>query len=41
VERTVSIHEPNVEPRLLSAEQQIDGGNVLPGFTCQVSEFFE
>jgi hypothetical protein len=29
------------EVRILRAEDTLDGGDVVPGFTCRVSEAFE
>ncbi len=39
--RTVEVHSASASPVLLGQEDQLDGGSVLPGFTCQVSEIFE
>ncbi len=38
--RTVRIHLPGQEPVTLSADEEIDGGTVLPGFRCNVIDFF-
>lgn len=32
---------PPNQIRILTAEETLEGGDVLPGFTCRVSEFFE
>ena len=39
--RTVEVHSASASPVLLGQEDQLDGGAVLPGFTCTVSEIFE
>ena len=39
--RTVEVHSASVAPVLLGEQDQLDGGSVLPGFTCQVSQIFE
>jgi len=43
--RTVRIHRPrNAQPgpiSMLHESDTIDGEEVLPGFSCKVSEFFE
>ena len=39
--RTLEVHSASASPVLLGQEDQLDGGAVLPGFTCQVSEIFE
>jgi Uma2 family endonuclease len=39
--RTVEVHSAAMPPVLLGEQDQLDGGSVLPGFTCQVSEIFE
>ena len=39
--RTVEVHSASASPVLLGEGDQLDGGAVLPGFTCQVSEIFE
>jgi Uma2 family endonuclease len=38
--RTVVIHRPNAEPVMLREDQEIDGGDVIPGFRCRVADFF-
>ncbi|MDB5350958.1 MAG: hypothetical protein JWN86_2205 [Planctomycetota bacterium] len=37
---TATIHRPGTPPVTLSAEDEIDGGDVLPGFRCCVGELF-
>lgn len=38
--RTVVIHAQSQPPRVLSGEDDLDGGNVLPGFQLPVAEIF-
>ena len=38
--RTVVVHQPSKPPELLSAESEITGDDVLPGFRLGVAEFF-
>jgi Uma2 family endonuclease len=38
--RAVTIHETGVSARTLSADDMIDGGDVLPDFSVRVAEFF-
>ncbi len=38
--RTVTVYRSREEIRILTSEQEIDGGEVLPGFRTPVSEFF-
>jgi hypothetical protein len=38
--RTVTVYRSREEIRLISADGEIDGGDVLPGFRCKVSELF-
>ena len=39
--RTLEVHSASAPPVLLGEQDQLDGGTVLPGFTCQVSQIFE
>ena len=39
--RTLEVHSASAPPVLLGEGDQLDGGAVLPGFTCQVSQIFE
>jgi Uma2 family endonuclease len=39
--RTVTVYRSRQDVRILGDEEEIDGGAVLPGFSCRVSEFFE
>jgi len=39
--RRVTLFAPDSAPQTLAAENEIDGGTVLPGFKCQVADFFE
>ncbi|MGP0062900.1 MAG: Uma2 family endonuclease [Isosphaeraceae bacterium] len=38
--RTVTVYRPVAEPVILREEQEIDGGDVIPGFHCRVADFF-
>ena len=38
--RTVAIHEPGVEPRVLDESDTLPGGDVLPGFALAVAVVF-
>ena len=38
--RTVTVHRPGAEPVTLTEVQDLDGGDVLPGFVCRVALFF-
>ena len=38
--RTVAVHEPGREPRLLGEGEELDGGEVLPDFRVTVAELF-
>ena len=38
--RTVVVYRPGAEPVTLREDQQIDGGDVIPGFHCRVADFF-
>jgi Uma2 family endonuclease len=38
--RTVVVFRPGAEPVTLREDQQIDGGDVIPGFHCRVADFF-
>ena len=39
--RMVDVYLSSREVRTLSEEDTLDGGDVLPGFTCQVREIFD
>jgi Uma2 family endonuclease len=39
--RTVMIFRPGEEPTLVNAKQELDGGDVLPGFRVPVARLFE
>ena len=39
--RNLEVHSSSTSPVLLGEGDQLNGGAVLPGFTCQVSEIFE
>lgn len=38
--RTVAVHSASRTVRILSAEDELEGGPVLPGFVCRVAEIF-
>ncbi|MDQ3521950.1 MAG: Uma2 family endonuclease [Gemmatimonadota bacterium] len=38
--RTVTIHAPGEDARMLRESDSLTGGDVLPGFVCQVAELF-
>jgi Uma2 family endonuclease len=38
--RTVTAYRSREEIRLIPADGEIDGGDLLPGFRCKVSELF-
>jgi Uma2 family endonuclease len=38
--RTVVVHRPGTEPVTLREDQEIDAGDVIPGFRCRVADFF-
>jgi len=38
--RTVTVHRRGIEPVTLNGDQKIQGGEVLAGFECTVSDFF-
>lgn len=40
-DRTVTIYRPSGEPVLVNAEQELTGGDVLPGFRVPVAKLFE
>jgi Uma2 family endonuclease len=37
---SVDVHVPGQSVTELGLRDRVDGGNVLPGFTCQVADFF-
>ena len=37
----VTVFRPDQEPAVFAPENELDGGDVLPGFRCRVAEFFE
>lgn len=39
--RTVTTHEPGSTPVTLGMEDVLDGGDVVPGFTCAVRRIFD
>jgi Uma2 family endonuclease len=38
--RTVTVHRQGIEPRTLAVDETLDGGEIVPGFSCRVGEFF-
>ena len=38
--RTVTVHRPGVEPVMLNATHDLDGGDALPGFRVPVARLF-
>ncbi len=40
-ERTVNVHEPGSSTTRLTENDTLDGADVLPGFSCTVSELFD
>ena len=38
---TATVHRSGAEPRTFSAEKEIDGEDVMPGFRCRVGDLFE
>lgn len=39
--QTVTVHTPDASPRTLTADDTLDGGEVLPGFAVPVATLFE
>lgn len=39
--RRVTVFTTDREPQTFAAENDLDGGDVLPGFRCRVEDFFE
>ena len=37
----VTVHVPGATPRVLGVDDRLDGGEVVPGFACDVREIFE
>jgi Uma2 family endonuclease len=40
-ERDVSVHRPNTNPIVLKGDQELTGGEELPGFSCKVADLFK
>ena len=38
--RTIAVHAPGRDVRMLGEADTLDGGDVLPGFSCRVAEIF-
>jgi Uma2 family endonuclease len=39
--KTITVHQPLVDARMLRSTQTLDGRNVIPGFRCRVAKAFE
>jgi Uma2 family endonuclease len=39
--RTITVHRPGIEPVTLTADQTLDGSDVVPGFSCRVADCFD
>jgi Uma2 family endonuclease len=39
-ERTVAVFRPNMTPDVFKENQELTGGEELPGFICRVADFF-
>ncbi len=39
--QTVIVYAPDAERRTLNADDTLDGGDVLPGFTASVAKLFD
>jgi Uma2 family endonuclease len=39
--KRVTVYTQNQEPQIFAAENELDGGEILPGFKCKVAELFE
>lgn len=39
--KDVAVHQPRQPMRLLEGDDELSGGQELPGFSCRVSEFFQ
>ena len=39
--RTVDIHQPDQPVRTLTADASLDGADILPGFTCELTKIFD
>jgi len=39
--QTVTVYRPDTDPRTLTIHDVLDGDDVVPGFSCQVSELFK
>lgn len=38
--QTIDVYRPSAEVQHLSADEMVDGGDVLPGFSCRVGDLF-
>jgi Uma2 family endonuclease len=39
--RTITVHQPNQPPVILEREATLDGGTVVPGFSCSLESLFK
>ena len=39
--RSIDVHTPDAPRSILTDADALDGGNILPGFTCKVSDIFD
>ena len=39
--RSIDVHTPDAPRSILTDADTLDGGNILPGFTCKVSDIFD
>ena len=39
--KTVTVHRGGSEPVTLDMDDELDAGEIVPGFTCAVRRFFE
>lgn len=39
--KRLTVFQPDSEPLTYAAENELDGGTILPGFRCRIIEFFE
>ena len=38
--KRITVFRPDQGPEIFAAENELDGGEILPGFRCRVAEFF-
>ena len=39
--RTLTLHAPGAAEQTLTDQDMLDGGEILPGFSCKVGDFFD